>query len=268
MKGKLALTLGIFLAMVGSSFPLEAQEKLDGEAIMEKSQIAFFYAGDDMKIKVFMRLISREGKERIREMTMLRKDAQRGGEQRYFIYFHQPGDVRGMTFMVWKYQGRDDDRWLFVPAIDLVKRIAARDKRSSFVGSDFTYEDVSGREVEADRHTLLREETMSGKQVYLIESLPKEEAEYTRKLSWIDKGTFLPLKEEYYDQQGELYKVFTAGEVREIQGVPTITKRTMQNVKSGHHSEVVFQEVTYNIGLPDDLFSERYLRRIPQRWIE
>jgi len=123
-----------------------------------------------MKARVLMKLITKDGKERIRDLTMLRKNSGKGGEQRYFIYFHKPPDVKDMTFMVWKYPGKDDDRWLFIPAIKLVKRIAANDKGSSFVGSDFSYEDVSGRNVEEDNYSLLKEEMFNGKDTYTIKS--------------------------------------------------------------------------------------------------
>lgn len=221
-----------------------------------------------MKAKVLMRLVSRDGKERIREFTMLRKDLQEGGDQRYFISFSRPADVRDMTFMVWKYPQRDDDRWLYIPALKLVRRIAANDKRSSFVGSDFTYEDVSGRDVEDDAHKLLREEKAEGKETYVIESVPKDHrsADFGRKVSWIDKASFLPLKEEYYDPRGDLSRAFSADEIEQVQGLWTITKRTMKNAQSGHRTEVTFEEVKYNLGLSEELFSERSLRNPRENW--
>ena len=173
-----------------------------------------------------------------------------------------------MSFMVYKYPNKDDDRWLFIPSINLVNRIAARDSRSSFVGSDFTYEDVSGRDIEADTYKYIKEETLQGKPCHVIESTPKSPTEYIRKISWIDKTTYLPLKEEYYDVQGALYKVFTAEKVEMVGGLPAVTKRTMSNVKSGHKTEVVFEGIAYNVGLSDDLFSERYLRKPPEKWIK
>ncbi len=240
---------------------------VDADEIVKKSQAAFLEAGKDFQARVKMTLITREGQKRLRDMTMLRKNGA-AGEQKYFIYFHGPADVAGTTFMVYKYRTRDDDRWLFIPAINLVNRIAARDSRSSFVGSDFTYEDVSGRDLEADTHRLLREEEVDGRAAQVVESVPKGAAEYARKLAWIDRSTFLPLKEEYYDVQGALYKVFTADEITEVQGFPTAVKRTMANVKTGHKTEVVFERVRYNVGIGEDLFSERYLRQPPKRWIE
>jgi hypothetical protein len=191
------------------------------------------------------------------------------------MYFHKPGDVRRMTFMVWKYPTKEDDRWIFVPAVDLIRRIAADDKRSSFVGSDFTYEDVSGRDVTSDTHSLLRSEKLEDRDCYVIESTPKEPTDYIKRLSWIDKKTFLPLKEEYYDAQKELFRIFTADKVEEIKlgdgekkkSFPTVTKRTMKNVKTGHRTEVSYKTVLYNLGLRDKEFSDRYMRRPPRSWI-
>ena len=117
---------------------------LSPEEIVGRAYQVLFYSGNDMKAKVRMRLVSKEGSERIREMTMLRKNLPEGGQQRFFIYFHSPADVRDMTFMVWKHPPRDAERWLFIPSIKLVRRIAANDKRSSFVGSDFSYEERLG----------------------------------------------------------------------------------------------------------------------------
>lgn len=239
----------------------------DAMEIIKKSQDHLFYPGKDMQARVKMSLIAKTGQQRLRELTMLRRNGS-GGEQKYFIYFHSPGDVRGTSFMVYKYPNKDDDRWLFIPAINLVNRIAARDSRSSFVGSDFTYEDVSGRDIEADTYKYLREETLEGKPCHVIESVPKGPTEYTKKISWIDKTTYIPLKEEYYDVQGALYKVFTADKVEMIGGLPAVTKRTMTNVKSGHKTEVVFESIAYNVGLGDDLFSERYLRKPPEKWVK
>jgi hypothetical protein len=239
----------------------------DAASLVRQSQEVFYSAGTDLNARVKMTLFTKEGQRRLRELTMLRKNYP-AGEQKYFIYFHSPADVAGMTFMVDKHPGRDDDRWLFIPAINLVNRIVARDSRSSFVGSDFTYEDISGRDLEADTHALAKEDEINGRKTYVVESKPKGPAEYARKLAWIDQKTFLPLKEEYYDVQGTLYKVFSADEITEIHGMPTVVKRTMANVKSGHKTEVVFERIQYNVGIGDDLFSERYLRRPPERWVK
>lgn len=244
-----------------------AQVEPPADDIVARSLEAFYYAGEDQYARVNMRLINPQGKERKREMTLLRKNLGPGGEQRYYIYFHEPSDIKGTAFMVWKYPAREDDRWIFIPAIRLVRRIAADDKRSSFVGSDFTYEDVSGREVADETHRLLGEEVFNGRPVYRLESVPKAKVDYARRISWIDRDRSLPLKEEYYDVRGELLRAFTADEVRDVGGHWTVTRRTMRNARSDHRTEVTYDEVEYDVGVTEALFSERYLQRPPKRWV-
>ena len=240
----------------------------DPAGIVRKMHRAFFYQGDSFRARIKMTLTGASGSERLRELTMLRINMPPGGDQRYFMYFHAPGDVRRMAFLVYKYPARESDRWLFIPALNLVQRIAAKDSQSSLVGSDFTYEVVSGRDVEADEHKLSREEEHGGKPCYVIESVPRGAASYKRKVSWIDKATSLPLKEEYYDVQDQLFKEFSAGEIKEIDGVPTILKRTMKNLKTGHQTVVEFSEAKYRLALKPEEFSERALRNPPGIWIK
>jgi outer membrane lipoprotein-sorting protein len=91
---------------------------------------------------------------------------------------------------------------------------------------------------------------------------------YKRKLAWIDKESFLPLKEEYYDAKDDLIRVFSADEFKPVQGHWTITRRTMKNTKTGHSTETVFTTIAYDVGLSEDLFSERYLRQPPMKEIQ
>jgi outer membrane lipoprotein-sorting protein len=259
--------LGLVATLVAAHAAVIGAQAPSATEIVARSQEAFLAPGADMRARVTMRLVNRTGRERLRDMTLLRLDLT-DGDQKYFIYFHSPGDVRDMTFMVWKYAARDDDRWLFVPAIRQVRRLAANDSRSSFVGSDFTYEDVSGRDVAADTHTLLREEPLDGRACYVIESVPKDaDVEYQRKVSWIDKQTFLSMKEEYYDRRGELARVYTTEEVRDVGGYPTATRRLMRDIATEHRTEVTFEAVEYDVGLSEDVFSERSLRQPPREWI-
>jgi hypothetical protein len=268
------LAVVLFLGFVVASQSAGALAA-SAEEIMDRSQRAFHYAGADAKGRLTMELIDRGGGKRVRVLTMLRRNQEKADDQKYFIYFHEPGDVRRLTFMVWKYPKREDDRWIFVPAVDLIRRIAAEDKYSSFVGSDFSYEDVSGRNVAADTHTLLREEKLGDRETFVVESSPRKPAAFTKRISWVDKQNFLPLKEEYYDAQNELHRVFTADRVEDIAAggadnrrvYPTAMKRTMKNVKTGHRTEVTVDSVAYDLGLKDADFSERRMRRPPRAWI-
>lgn len=244
----------------------KAGKALTADEIVNKANLVSYYAGGDGRAHVKMTITDGKGRTRDREMTILRRDVVKGGDQKFLVYFSRPSDVRNMTYLVWKHTGKDDDRWLYQPALDLVKRIAAGDKRTSFVGSDFLYEDVSGRRVEEDAHELLREE----EKAYVLRNTPKDKGsvEFAHYDVWIDKATFMPVKAEYYDASGRKYRLVEALEVKEIQGHPTVVKSKASNLGSGGNTVSEFTEVTYDLGIPDDIFAERYLRQAPRQWLK
>lgn len=266
MKPLWRIALPLLAAAAAMPAPGRAADP-SADEIVKRSLEAFYYAGNDMRAKVQMKLINLQGKVREREMTMLRLNPGKSGDQRYYIYFHGPADVKGTSFMVWKYPAKESDRWIYIPTLKLVKRIAADDKRSSFVGSDFTYEDVSGRNLEDETHILVRKEDLGGRPAYVVESKPKAQMDYSRRVFWIDRERWLPLKEEYFDARNEPLRTFTADKIEQTGKYWTVTMRTMKNLQSGHRTEVVYREVEYDLGLKPDLFTERYLRDAPSQWV-
>ena len=244
-------------------------EGQSADEVMEKANRASYYAGKDGKARVTMTIKSASGATRTRELTMLRYDIEDGGRQKYYVYFHKPLDVEGMIFMVWKNVGADDDRWLYVPAIDLVKRVAASNKRASFAGSHFTYEDVSGRSPALDTHELIGSEKVGGADAYVVKNTPRDAdlVEFSYYTVWVDKKSFLPIKAEYFDKGGRLLRVMTTEEVKDIQGVPTVVKARADEPGSGS-TLVEFNEIRYDVGLSEGVFDERYLRRPPRQWVK
>lgn len=234
---------------------------LTADEIVDRANQAAYYPGNDGRAKVEMTITDKSGGTRTREFTILRLNS-KGGDQKFYVYFRAPADVHKMVFLVWKNIQSDDDRWLWLPALNLQKRIAPGDKRTSFVGSDFLYEDVSGRGISDDNHELI-EET---KDHYLIKSTPKEAS--TVKFVWfqtlIDKQTFLPKKAEYYDRNDKLYRVVEALETKIVNGFPTVTVAEARDLTSGSVTRNSFSAVEYNIGLKERIFTERFLRRPPR----
>ncbi|MCP4717397.1 MAG: outer membrane lipoprotein-sorting protein, partial [Deltaproteobacteria bacterium] len=194
--------------------------------------------------------------------VILRKDTADGGEQKFYVYSKKPSDVRKMVFMVHKYIKKDDDRWLYLPALDLVKRIAASDKRTSFAGSHFFYEDVSGRPITGDTHELA-EVTDN---FYVLKSMPKnpETVEFSSYKVWVDKQTFMPAKAEYMDKQGRKYRLVEALEIKNIRGLPTVVRSRVRDILTGGETVSEFKDVRYNIGIKENIFTERYLRKPPK----
>lgn len=255
----------IALTSVIAFFSATGAQAITVDEIVNRANLASYYGGDDGVARATMVITDKQGRTREREFTILRKDVKDGGLQYFYVYFHRPGDVRKTVFMVHKKPGGDDDRWLYLPALDLVKRIAASDKRTSFVGSHFLYEDVSGRSVTEDTHSL-KDETGEH---WILNNVPKDlgSVEFEHFLIWIDKMTFLPVKAEYYDAQGEVYRRVEALEVKEIDGIPTVIRSRVQDLNTGGSTEMTFTKVQYNQGIGDDIFTERYLRNPPRKYI-
>ena len=257
MKKILLLTTIAGLLLAGFAWA----DAPDANTIVEKANDASYYAGQDGRADVTMTITDSGGLVRKREFTILRLNTA-DKNQKFYTYFKAPADVYKMAFLVWKNVGKDDDRWLWLPALNLKKRIAPGDKRTSFVGSDFFYEDVSGRGTHEDTHELV--ETTPTQ--YVIKNVPKDpqSVEFAYYQVWIDKDTFLPRKAEYYDRNGKLYREVEALKVETIQGFPTVMVSVARDLRSGSETRNEFSNVEYNIGLKENIFTERFLRRPPR----
>ena len=246
--------------------PIWAQKAPPVMDIVAKANHMAYYQGQDGRARVKMHITDQQGRERNKEFTILRKDlGDEDTEQKFYVFFHRPADERGTVFMVWKHIGKDDDRWLYLPALDVSKRIAASDERTSFVGSDFYYEDVSGRGIHEDDHELAE----ITDNYYVLKSRPKkpELVEFDYYLNYVHKKSFIPVKTEYFREDGSKYREMTVQQVKDIQGFTTITKQQMADLESGSTTVITYESVEYNIGLPEDIFTERYLRRAPRKYL-
>ncbi|GAA5185972.1 outer membrane lipoprotein-sorting protein [Ferrimonas gelatinilytica] len=254
----------IALLAIGSTLTVQASE-LSAEQIINKANQASFYAGDDGRSQARMKIIDDQGREQLRQFTILRRTKEALGDQQMLVFFSRPSDVRGTVFRVEKKIASDDDRWLYLPGLDLLRRISAGDKRTSFVGSHFFYEDVSGRNPREDSFALVEETD----EHYVIDATPKDpgSVEFTHYRVWIDKTTFLPMKAEYRDGQDNLYRRVSVAKVETVQGHPTVVRSKVEDLRSGGATLMEFRGVEYDLGLPESIFSERSMRTPPTQYL-
>jgi outer membrane lipoprotein-sorting protein len=261
------LALFAMFAWITATAPTAGAQAPDADALMKEAHLNMYYAADDGSAHVRMTITDKSGKTRERDFVILRKDLVEGGEQRYYVYFFEPNDVRRTTFMAWKNPEGDDSRWIYVPSLDLVKPLSANDKKSSFVGSDFAYEDVSGRHWSEDTHTFLREEEKASFTAWVFESIPKGSDYFAKKLTWIDKESKLIVREEYFDAKGDVLKVLEVLKIETVDGHPTAVERRMTTPRKENTSHIVFSDVHYDQGIAAEVFSERYLKSPPREYI-
>lgn len=252
------------LALLGS-VAAAAAPLTDADDIVARANLAAYYSGADGRSEVRMIISDAQGRQQRRQFTVLRRDVEDGGGQQLLVIFSQPSDVRGTALLVDKHTDRDDDRWLYLPGLDLVKRISAGDKRTSFVGAHFFYEDISGRLPSDDTHELI--ETTA--EHYVLRHVPKQPAsvEFASYVTWIDRETLLPMKIEYTNAGGDIYRLISVLGVEYIDGYATVTKSRVADLLSGGQTDMQFRHIKYDIGVPAEIFSERSLRNPPREWL-
>jgi hypothetical protein len=254
------------VATIALSTPGFSQALTDPAEIVRRANIASYYAGADGRSEARMIITDAQGREQRRQFTVLRRNIEQGGDQEFLVVFSQPSDVRNTAYLVKKHAGADDDRWLYLPGLDLVKRVSAGDKRTSFVGAHYFYEDVSGRGPDEDTHELLG----TTDETYLLRHTPKDPStvEFASYQTWIDRETFLPMRIDYTNSSGEVYRRVEVLRVEEIDGYPTVTLSRVSDLIAGGRTDMQFRYIDYDLGLDESVFTERSLRNPPRQWLQ
>ncbi len=249
-------TVAIFATLL--FFLPASRAELSGRDIMVKVKAAR-EPGKDQTSEIAMELVSKRGDVTRREMIVYHKKY--GDDGKTLLFFTSPADIEGTGLLVWSHTGSDDEEWLYLPDLGRVRRIGASSKGESFMGTDFSYEDMTDIDVDERTHERVGEEAVDGRQCYVVSSVPKEPGNYGKVVSWIDKENFLPVRVDFYDPELALLKQARFGDVRSVGGYPTAMRIEMKNVQTGHATRLEFESVRYDSGLDDDLFTERRLKR-------
>ncbi|MDX9740811.1 MAG: outer membrane lipoprotein-sorting protein [Gammaproteobacteria bacterium] len=217
--------------------------------------------GADLTAAGMMELTEAGREPRIRRFVSFRLDRGRG-ETRSLIRFIEPADIRGTGLLTIDRTGRDADQWVYLPALDRSRRIPAARKGGRFVASDLYYEDMQDRAPDEDVHRWLREDSVGGNTVEVLESVPVDAGNsvYSKRISWIDPATLLPLRVDYFRRgSGEPFKRLTVQKVERIQDYWTVTDSVMEDLETRHRTRMVIERAIYDRDLPQDLFSEQVL---------
>jgi len=246
-----ALMVALVMILLISASSPRAQE-LTGDEILKKEE----ENDPDSEISVSeMTIVHKSGSKRVRTIKAWMK-----GDDYTLVRFLSPAEVEGTGFLSVK-----DDDWLYLPALRKVRRIATKEEKGgSFMGSDFSIEDVGGGSwVEDYNAKLLGTEKYEGRDCYVLGLLPKkpEDISYSKLKRWVDKEHFYSVKTEYYDKHGDQLKIMYPSEFEKREGL-WITKRIeMRNVQKGSMTIIVMKEIQVNPEIPDSMFTTRELEK-------
>ena len=260
------VTLVAFLATASASGAAPVNG-LSAHDLMEKN---FFVSRlPSVKSEATMVLINEKGQTRERQSTTYSVLQPNGIDSKLLVRFTTPADIRGTAFLQVEHIDSDDDEWIYLPALGKSRRLVANNKKDSFVGSDFSYGDLSLPKVDLFEHRLLGSPSIDGYNCYLIESIPKSESTksdlgFSRKLTWLRQDNFLEVKVEYYDLSARLLKTQLISNHKLLE--PNTQRwlalhREMTNQQTGHRTLFNFDRVESGSHIEDDLFTTRYLER-------
>ena len=215
---------------------------------------------ETMSTRSRMVITARNGSTSERQIDQYSKDGPNGA--RAVIVFQRPANVAGTRFLTMDNASGDSDQWIFLPSLGRVRRIAASESSGSFMGTDFSYDDISlmDRDIALDTHTLLREETLNGNVCYVVQSVPKKSSyQYSKILTWIDKSSSLMYRAEMYNRREELVKVIEMSDFRDMQGRLTPMQTKVSTLAAGSSTTIFMEIVRYDDPIPESVFTTAYL---------
>lgn len=260
MKYLLAMTIALFAAQ--SAFAaMSAREIM--QAVDDRDD------GDNRVSDMKMVLIDKNADTRVRTIRSYEKD--KGEDKQRIMFFLSPADVKDTAFLTYDYDAydKDDDQWLYLPALRKTKRIASSDKSGSFMGSDFNYSDMTRKNLDAYDFNILKEDEVRGAKVWLIEALPRsreeiEESGYTKSVAFVRQDNFVVVRAVHWTNEGNKLKYLDVSRLEQIDGVWTVLEMSMTTKKGNttlHKTELSFDNVQYNQELSEQMFTIRRLEK-------
>ncbi len=253
LRKKMVLLLAMVAILAGNAFAE------DGRSIIQKSL--------DVKRPKFtksiveMTLIDANGDKEVRKINEVAKDpGDKTGAA--VIIFKSPSGLKGTRFLQIVNKDRANDKWIYLSSIRKPRRIAGASGSQDFVGTDATFDDLETRKIDQDKHKLLGEEKVGSFNCWKIESVsvdPKD-SQYSKKISYIDKKTFIPVKAEMYDKKGKLLKVLMIQKIEKKKSYWIPMKGYLKNVQTNHTTKVKIIKIQIDKPVSDKYFTQSFLK--------
>jgi hypothetical protein len=263
--------LSLFMVLGSSPVNAQSDAKLTGLQLMQQYQS--LHEVDTEYTHSSMTLINKKGRKRERIMQTYEKKSA-SGENRSLLKFLSPKKIFNVGLLTWTHNGEaDDDQWLYLPASKRVKRIASAGKKNPFMGSDLSFEDMQGEDLQAHIYQVIGEEAIDGQMCWKIEAKPatKKEARasaYGKRFIWLRKDIIYPVKMDYFNRRDALMKQASYEGLKQVEGVAEGTvwrhnKSVMSTLKNETSTVIIIDKREVGLTINENQFNQQVLKRPP-----
>lgn len=218
-------------------------------------------APEDISSELNMEIVNKKGRKRKSKIKSISKD----NNAKQILWFLSPADDKGISYLKIEHENQDDEIRLWLPAFKKIRRISSKKKADSFMGSDLSYEDMTSRQMKDYTFSIIKDDIINEKSCYLLESKPDGiKSEYSTHLTWVEKNTYLPLKEESYDKNNKLLKLKTYKYVV-MDSLNLVSEIFVENIQKKSNTKLIFSNLRINTDIKDKLFQEKNMKRLPRK---
>ena len=244
-----------------------AEKGLSARDIMEKVAVTKKLDGSEAVIK--MTMIDEKGGKRERELTSATKLFDGGKTEKRVFKFLSPAEVKGTGFLVFDYESKPDDAWIFMPALRKNRRILSSNSGQQFMGSEFTYGDLNTPSLDDYNYTLGKEVPCAGESCYVVDAVPKKKETatadgYAKRTYWVSKTKFVPIKILHFSADGKLIKEMNASQIKLIDAKKKryrTLRNEMINKQNKQRSIFEFTKITSSPNVKDEYFTTSFIER-------
>ena len=216
----------------------------------------------DVSSELNMEITNKKGRKRKSKIKSISKD----NSKKQILWFLSPADDKGVSYLKIEHKNQDDEIRLWLPGFKKFRRISSNKKADSFMGSDLSYEDMTSRQIKDYTFKIINQDAVEGeKSCYILESIPSGiDSEYSKHVTWVEKDTYLALKEESYDKSGKLLKQ-KAFKYKVMDSFHLISEIFVENVQKKSNTKLTFSNLNINTGVKDKLFQQKNMKRLPRK---
>lgn len=249
----------LFLFLI-NTHNIFAKDTNKGYQLAKNAEVANSgFVGEQAELEMI--LVNARGDKVTRKLTNKIKEVPSDNDKSLFTFLW-PADVKGTKLLTWAHKDKDDDQWLYLPALKRVKRISSKNKTGSFMGSEFSYEEIGSQDIDKYTYKFIKDDELSARKVWVIDRVPKsKDSGYSKQTVYLDKEYMLPIQVAYYDRKKQPYKTAVFTSWKKYGKFWRAQVSTMSNVQTKKKSILKIKNLIINKAFSDKIFTQGRLKK-------